>query len=89
MKKEIKEKKVLHKVKKNWVVIGMASVTLLGAGYVAAQNMILHLHQLLHMLMNKAAHIKLILIMYLLQLPMLMHLLKTLPRVNQLTMKFL
>lgn len=38
MKKEIKEKKVLHKVKKNWVVIGMASVTLLGAGYVAAQN---------------------------------------------------
>ncbi|KOY78968.1 KxYKxGKxW signal peptide domain-containing protein, partial [Apilactobacillus kunkeei] len=38
MKKEVKEKKVLHKVKKNWVVIGMTSVTLLGACYVASQN---------------------------------------------------
>ena len=35
--KQVKQRKVLHKVKKNWVVIGMMSVTLLGSGYVVSQ----------------------------------------------------
>ncbi|TMT01726.1 LPXTG cell wall anchor domain-containing protein [Apilactobacillus kunkeei] len=38
MNKEVKSKKILHKVKKNWVVIGMTSVALLGASYVASQS---------------------------------------------------
>ncbi|WP_143444145.1 lectin-like domain-containing protein, partial [Apilactobacillus kunkeei] len=38
MNKENKQKKILHKIKKNWVVIGMASVSLLGAGYVTVQG---------------------------------------------------
>ncbi|MCX8743569.1 DUF1542 domain-containing protein [Lactobacillus sp. B3795] len=38
MNKETKEKKILHKVKKNWVVIGMATVSLLGAGYTTLQD---------------------------------------------------
>ncbi|MCX8743571.1 LPXTG cell wall anchor domain-containing protein [Lactobacillus sp. B3795] len=38
MNKQFKEKKILHKVKKNWVVIGMTTVTFLGAGYVASQG---------------------------------------------------
>ncbi|KOY75954.1 Collagen adhesin [Apilactobacillus kunkeei] len=38
MNKENKQKKILHKVKKNWVVIGMASVSLLGAGYATVQG---------------------------------------------------
>ncbi|MBC6388799.1 LPXTG cell wall anchor domain-containing protein [Lactobacillus kunkeei] len=38
MNKEVKEKKILHKVKKNWVVIGMATVSLLGTGYVVSQG---------------------------------------------------
>ena len=38
MNKQVKEKKILHKVKKNWVVIGMASVTFLGAGYAVSQD---------------------------------------------------
>lgn len=36
--KEVKERKVLHKVKKNWVVIGMMSAALTGAGYVVSQT---------------------------------------------------
>ncbi|WP_414827132.1 lectin-like domain-containing protein [Apilactobacillus kunkeei] len=38
MNKETKEKKILHKVKKNWVVIGMATVSLLGTGYAGLHN---------------------------------------------------
>lgn len=38
MNKEVKSRKILHKVKKNWVVIGMTSVALLGASYVASQS---------------------------------------------------
>ncbi|CAI2657540.1 hypothetical protein AKUH3B110M_14100 [Apilactobacillus kunkeei] len=38
MNKEVKSKKILHKVKKNWVIIGMTSVALLGASYVASQS---------------------------------------------------
>ncbi|KPN80204.1 hypothetical protein RZ76_03900, partial [Apilactobacillus kunkeei] len=38
MNKEVKEKKILHKVKKNWVVIGMATISLLGTGYVVSQG---------------------------------------------------
>ena len=38
MSREVKEKKILHKVKKNWVVIGMATVALLGTGYVVSQD---------------------------------------------------
>ncbi|KPN79551.1 LPXTG cell wall anchor domain-containing protein [Apilactobacillus kunkeei] len=38
MNKQFKEKKILHKVKKNWVVIGMTTVTFLGAGYVATET---------------------------------------------------
>ncbi|CAI2667691.1 hypothetical protein AKUH4B202J_14090 [Apilactobacillus kunkeei] len=38
MSREVKEKKILHKVKKNWVVIGMSTVALLGAGYVVSQD---------------------------------------------------
>lgn len=38
MNKEVKAKKILHKVKKNWVVIGMTSVALLGTGFVVSQT---------------------------------------------------
>ncbi|CAI2661482.1 hypothetical protein AKUH3B203M04_03980 [Apilactobacillus kunkeei] len=38
MNKEVKERKILHKVKKNWVVIGMATISLLGTGYVVSQG---------------------------------------------------
>ncbi|CAI2669263.1 hypothetical protein AKUH3B111A_14550 [Apilactobacillus kunkeei] len=38
MSREVKEKKILHKVKKNWVVIGMSTVALLGTGYVVSQD---------------------------------------------------
>lgn len=38
MNKEVKSKKILHKVKKNWVVIGMSSVALLGTGFVVSQT---------------------------------------------------
>ena len=38
MKKEVKERKILHKVKKNWVVIGMTTISLLGTGYVVSQG---------------------------------------------------
>ncbi|WP_326865642.1 LPXTG cell wall anchor domain-containing protein [Apilactobacillus kunkeei] len=38
MSREVKEKKILHKVKKKWVVIGMSTVALLGTGYVVSQD---------------------------------------------------
>lgn len=38
MKNEVKERKILHKVKKNWVVIGMTTISLLGTGYVVSQG---------------------------------------------------